>query len=94
MVRRYAIAANAVHTTNTRACVLESKKAIPRMQPAMTNPQPRIAAGATLSSFITRAAPVGGRATRPSAGRDEEINGARGPTVPGPQPHPRHNPFR
>ena len=94
MVRRYAIAANAVHTTNTLACVLESKKEIPSMQPAMTKPQPMNLAGATLSSFTTRVAPVGGRATRLSAGRDEEMNGARGPNAPDPQPHPRHNPFR
>jgi hypothetical protein len=94
MVRRYAIAANAVHTTNTRACVLESKKEIPSMQTAMTKPQPMTAAGATLSSFTTRAAPAGGRATRPSAGRDEEINEAHGPNAPDPQPRPRHNPFR
>ena len=94
MVRRYAIAAKAVHTMNTRACVLESKKAIPRMQPAMTSPQPRNLAGATLSSFSTRRAPADGRARRPSARRGEEINGARAPNVPDPQPRPRHNPFR
>jgi hypothetical protein len=94
MVRRYAIAANAVHMTNTRACVLESKKEIPSMQPAMTKPQPSTAAGSTLSSFTTRVAPAGGRATRPFAGRGEEINGARGPNAPDPQTHPRHNPFR
>ena len=94
MVRIYAIADNAVHTMNTRACVLESKKEIPSMQPAMTKPQPRTAAGATLSSFTNRAAPAGGRETRPSGGRGEEINGARLPNASDPQPHPRHNPFR
>jgi hypothetical protein len=83
MVRRYAIAANAVHVTNMCACVLESKKEIPSMQAAMTSPQPRNLAGVTLSSFTTHAAPADGRATRPSAGRGEEINEARGPNAPG-----------
>ena len=63
MVRRYAIAANAVHVTNMCACVLESKKEIPSMQAAMTSPQPRNLAGVTLSSFTTHAAPADGRAT-------------------------------
>jgi len=64
------------------------------MQTAMTKPQSMTEGGVTLSSFTTRAAPADERATRPSAGRDEEINEAREPNAPDPQPHPRHNSFR